>query len=124
MDLRLAINTILQQNASTVKMCAQSHANKSMTALAAVVDGALATPIALAYPPARHSFVHCTVNSEIVIPGNGAKDSALYFSGDGGVTARLIAEIQQGDLLYWMRSLAGYDLAPTDRISIFYEVWQ
>ena len=53
--------------------------------------------------------------------GDGVKTEASYFSNDGGTSARLIADIEAGDTLYWNGSIAGYDLDATDDIDVGYE---
>ena len=52
---------------------------------------------------------------------NGDKTQACYFSADGGNTAKPIADIEAGDLLYWNGSIAGYQLDETDDIDISYQ---
>ena len=49
------------------------------------------------------------------------KTEASYFSNDGGTSARLIADIEAGDTLYWNGSIAGYELDATDDIDVGYE---
>jgi hypothetical protein len=40
----------------------------------------------------------------------GAKTGDCYFSGDGGTTARAQGAVVAGDTLYWMQSIAGFNL--------------
>lgn len=71
--------------------------------------------------PFANGDVTVTINGLNVDIGNGAKDEACYFSNDGGTTARLIADITAGDTLYWMGSIAGYELETSDEIDIKYQ---
>lgn len=79
------------------------------------------TGIQITYTPFNDSEVKVTVNGLQVDLGNGAKDEACYFSADGGTTARAIADIAANDTLYWMGSVAGYQLETDDEIDLRYE---
>lgn len=68
----------------------------------------------------NRSPVQVSVNGIIEEVGNGAKDKACYFSRNGGVTAKNWNDIEDGDELYWMGSIAGYQLDADDRISLWY----
>lgn len=49
--------------------------------------------------------------------------SPCYFSSDGSGTVTTIGSIVGGaDKLYWVGSVAGFELAPSDRIDLVYEV--
>lgn len=98
------------------------NANQDMPALDASTDGALACATPIAYTPRKGGLVVVYVNNHRVRVGDGAKDQSLYFSNDGGTNARNMADIQTGDYAYWMPSVAGYNLKPTDRISFVYDV--
>jgi hypothetical protein len=56
------------------------------------------------------------VNKNNVIVGDGHRDKACYFSGDGGLHARRLNGIQFGDRLYWVGSEAGHNLSSSDQI--------
>jgi hypothetical protein len=62
------------------------------------------------------------VNGLDVSVGDAAKTSACYVSGDGGTTARAMRAIVAGDLLYWVGSVAGFQLATTDVVDFLYPV--
>ena len=79
------------------------------------------TGITITYTPFNDSEVKVTCNGLGVDVGNGAKDEACYFSADGGTTARSIADITAGDTLYWMGSVAGFELENDDEIDLRYE---
>lgn len=79
------------------------------------------TGITITYTPFNDSEVKVTVNGLACDIGNGAKNEAAYFSADGGTTARAIADIAAGDTLYWMGSLAGFELEADDEIDLRYE---
>lgn len=78
------------------------------------------TGILITFTPFLDSAVDILVNGVGVSEGNGVRTAASYFSGDGGATARLIANIQAGDELYWNGAIAGFDLSPSDVIDIIY----
>jgi hypothetical protein len=75
---------------------------------------------AITYTPFEDSDVTVRVNGLQCDIGDGAKDKPCYFSGDGGTTARAIADITANDTLYWVGSIAGYELDPTDDLEIQY----
>lgn len=79
------------------------------------------TEISITYTPFSDSSVAIKVNGIEVNLGDGSKDSACYFSNDGGATAKSIANIEAGDILYWNGSIAGYQLDATDDIDISYQ---
>ena len=62
------------------------------------------------------------VNGLAVRVGDGVKTKDCYFSADDGATARAIAAIATGDKLFWVGSVAGYQLATTDLIDFDYGV--
>ena len=78
------------------------------------------TGITITYTPFLDSAVDIIVNGVGVSEGNGVKTSDCYFSNDGGATAKLNANIEAGDELYWNGNIAGYDLTNTDNIDIIY----
>ena len=79
------------------------------------------TGLTITYTPYSDSAVIIKVNGLQCNLGNGAKDEACYFSADGGTTARSVADITAGDSLYWMGSIAGYELEVDDDIDIVYD---
>jgi hypothetical protein len=88
--------------------------------------GALAWAPAVATTPAVSStaggYFDVRVNGLDVSVGDAAKTSACYVSGDGGTTARAMRAIVAGDLLYWVGSVAGFQLATTDVVDFLYPV--
>lgn len=80
-----------------------------------------ATGITLDYTPFLDSAVDILVNGVGVQEGNGVRTMDAYFSNDGGATAKLIANIEAGDELYWNGDIAGFDLTGDDVIDIIYE---
>lgn len=97
-----------------------SVANKDMAASLTATDYALACATTIAVAPAGGSYVDVQINGVSESLGNGARDKSCYFSGDSGATARSWANIIAGDQLYWVGSIAGYELATTDRINFNY----
>lgn len=96
--------------------------NKDMAASATSIDFDVACATGIAATPAQGSFVNATVNGVAVSIGNGVKTAESYFSGDGGTSARAYNAIVANDKLYWVGSVAGYQLETTDRVSFFYNV--
>jgi hypothetical protein len=79
------------------------------------------TGITINYTPYGDSAVDIIVNGLGVQEGNGVLTADCYFSNDGGVTAKTIANIEAGDELYWNGGYAGYELTGDDTIDIVYE---
>jgi len=84
--------------------------DKDLFALATTMDGDLASNSPISRTPAGDGYVEVLINSITADLGDGVKTLECYFSGDGGVTARAIADITAGDLLYWNGSVAKYQL--------------
>ena len=81
-----------------------------------------ATGITITYTPFSDSAVDVLVNGLGLSEADGDRDSAaVYFSNDGGLTARAIADITAGDELYWNGDIAGFELTTDDAIDIVYE---
>lgn len=79
------------------------------------------TGITLDFTPFADGAVQVFVNSVAVTESYGDKTGDVYFSNDGGVTARNVADIEVGDELIWNGTIAGYDLTTSDGIEIVYE---
>lgn len=99
-----------------------TSANKQMTASVTTVDFNAATAVTIAATPAADGYVRVFVNGLAVVLGDGVRTKDCYFSSDGGATAKTIANIALGDTLYWVQSVAGYNLAATDVIDFDYAV--
>jgi hypothetical protein len=99
-----------------------STANKDMAASVTVADFDLACADTIDATPVNDSYVCVSVNGLAVTLGDGVKTKDCYFSGDSGTTARAIAAIATGDELYWVGSVAGYELDTNDRIDFEYEI--
>tara|TARA_Y100000287_G_scaffold158404_1_gene136292 strand:- start:692 stop:2587 length:1896 start_codon:yes stop_codon:yes gene_type:complete len=91
----------------------------NQTASATSSDGD-STGATITYTPFSDGSVIVKVNGLQVNIGDGAKDQACYFSADGGTTARSVADIAANDTLYWMGSVANYELEADDEIDIVY----
>lgn len=103
------------------------RANKGMAASLTTADGQVACATTVATTPAASStlggYIAVRVNGVGYEIGDGTKVAVdCYFSGDGGTTARAMKSIVAGDLLYWNGSVAGFQLATTDRIDFVYNV--
>lgn len=97
-------------------------ADQDKTASVTVADEDLAMATAITQTPANDSNIDVYVNGVQVSLGDLAKNRDCYFSGDGGVTPRAIENVVAGDFLYWMGSIAGYQLSAADKISLAYLV--
>ena len=83
------------------------------------------TGITMDHTPFSDSSVEVLVNGLGLSEADGDRDSAaVYFSNDGGLTARTIANIEIGDELYWNGIIAGFELTVEDVIDINYEISQ
>lgn len=80
------------------------------------------TGITIDYTPFSDSAVDVLVNGLGLSEADGNRDAAaVYFSNDGGLTAKTIANIEAGDELYWNAGIAGFELTEDDVIDIIYE---
>lgn len=95
--------------------------NKNMTASVTTTDNDQATATTVAAANALGGAIDVTVNGISQVVGNGTKTSVdCYFSGDAGVTARAWSAVAAGDTLHWNGSVAGFQLAATDKINMMY----
>ncbi len=86
-----------------------------------VTDGDYSsTGITLSFRPINNSTVQVYLNGSALLESYGTRDGKVYFSNDGGLTARNIGEIEAGDTLYWNGNISGFDLDGNDYISIVY----
>ena len=99
-----------------------TNSNKRMTAEVTDSDGDVGCNTAIASTPSNDSHVLVDVNGVLIEVGDGVKTKESYFSGDSGVTARNWTDILAGDKLYWNGSIAGYELAATDKVTFNYQV--
>lgn len=79
------------------------------------------TGITLDYTPWLDSTVQVYINGIALSEGYGTKTLEVYFSNDGGQTAKEVADLEAGDTLYWNTTIAGYAIGPNDVIDIVYE---
>lgn len=98
--------------------------NKNMYPSApAIGDAAAVSGCVMAATPGLNGYVRVFVNGAAVSLGDGlTTGSECYFSDDGGLTAKAVADITVGDQLYWNASVAGYDLDEDDLVEFDYEV--
>ena len=75
------------------------------------------TGIFIQYTPHADSKVDVKING---ISASYGLTKDFYFSNDGGVTARAMADITAGDELIWNGVLAGFELETSDDIDIDY----
>lgn len=110
------------QVGSQVAVATPVTSNKGMTASVTSADFQAACATTIAGTPANDSWVGVYVDGVLQTLGDGVKTKDCYFSADGGTTARSIATITAGDTLYWVGSVAGFQLAATDLIDFVYSV--
>lgn len=79
------------------------------------------TGMTISYTPYADSYVTIDINGMLLDVGNGTRTQHVYFSNDGGLTAKEIKDIEAGDELYWNGEITGYDLDPQDEFSFIYE---
>jgi phage-related tail fiber protein len=96
--------------------------NKNMVASVTSADFQLATATTLVSTPTQHAYLEVFVNGLKETVGDGVRTKSCYFSVDGGTTARSFATITAGDSLYWVGSVAGYQLSAADLIDFDYAV--
>lgn len=91
--------------------------NTDMIALVTTADGDLATNTTIA--AAFKGALRIDVNGISYPLGNGSKtSSSAYISGDNGVTARSFNAVAIGDKIFWVGSVAGFQLAASDLLSV------
>lgn len=83
-------------------------------------DGS-ATGITLDYTPFADSTVQVYINGVAVTETYGEKTGDVYFSNDGGTTAKSVADLEAGDELFWNSNFAGYEIGGGDLFDIVYE---
>lgn len=98
----------------------QEHAQSDLAPLASNGNGS-ATGITLEYTPFADSTVQVYVNGVAVTETYNAKNGDVYFSNDGGVTAKAVADLVAGDELYWNSANAGYEIGGGDLFDLVYE---
>ena len=79
------------------------------------------TGITLDYTPFADSTVQVYINGVAVTETYGDKTGDVYFSADGGVTSKVVADLAAGDAMYWMSDNAGYEIGAGDAFDIVYE---
>ena len=101
----------------------QSRQNKGVPALTTAADGAMACAVAVQRTPSLGAFINAAVNGLLVTNvGNGSRIGCeVFFSNDGGLTARPWASISVGDTVHWNGSVAGYELSSNDIFDVWYE---
>jgi hypothetical protein len=115
----LPANGSIDVSASGVKAAVPTPLNKAQ-APAATSGNESTTGISLAATPAGGSYIKVRVNGRGFELGDGVKTKDCYFSTDGGTTARSIAALIQGDVLYWNGTIVGFNLATSDKVYLVY----
>lgn len=115
----LAENDSVAVGVGGVKSAVPKNANKAITASVTTADFQT-TGATISSTPAADSYVTVMVNGIRQEVGDGVKTKDCYFSADGGTTAKAISDIAASDTIYWVGSVAGFELAATDEIDIDY----
>lgn len=98
----------------------QEHTQSDLVPSASNGNGS-PTGITLQYTPFADSSVQVYINGVAVTESYGNKTGDVYFSNDGGVTARAVADLEAGDELIWNSNVAGYEIGSSDRFDMVYE---
>lgn len=77
--------------------------------------------ITLDFTPFAESTVQVYINGIGLTESYNDKSGEVYFSADGGVTAKTNSTLVAGDELYWNANTAGYEIGAGDTIDIVYE---
>lgn len=94
--------------------------NQHMAASATTGDLQIACSTAITNTPRFGSPIVVTVNGVRVTVGDGDQTHDCYFY--DGTTVKKLANVIAGDQLYWVGSVAGFQLETTDKISFDYGV--
>jgi hypothetical protein len=107
------------EDPSTTEVGVNTGLDKNLTSNATSGNGS-STGIQISFTPFADSDVTIKVNGVEVNLGNN-KLSDCYFSADGGVTAKPIADIEAGDELFWNGLIAQFELDSLDDIDVVYQ---
>ncbi len=84
-----------------------------------------AAGIAIDRTPAGDGYVRVEVNGVGQKLADGDRDAGdCYFSGDSGASAKALADIVEGDELYWNGIVTGWELETDDVVDLLYNVVQ
>lgn len=97
-----------------------SQDDQNKAALLTTADYQAAFTGGITNTPVLSTRIDVFINGVKVLVSFGARTGMCYFSGDSGTTARTRNSIVSGDRLYWVGSVAGYQLNTTDKIDINY----
>ena len=79
------------------------------------------TGITLEYTPFADSTVQVYINGVAVTETYGEKTGDVYFSNNGGIASKSIADLEAGDEMFWNSNYAGYEIGGGDLFDIVYE---
>jgi hypothetical protein len=114
--LNIGAGTGISVSSTAVAVIKPTAAHQGAAPLAVAANATGSTGIALGSTPA--GLLRIAINGMIAKLGDGVKTEAFYFSGDSGTTARSFANIVSGDTLYFVGTVAGFELETDDMISI------
>lgn len=106
--------------ANGIAAAVPANLNKAVAADVTVADFDEACATAITSTPSGDGYVRVDINGIGAEVGDGVRTKDCYFSADAGATARTIAAITAGDKLYWVGSVAGFQLAATDKVDFSY----
>ncbi len=110
------LSLVMIQNGSGTVL---STDNVLTTANVTTADYQKATNTAVGSASVPGSQIFVFVNRQIYVPGDGTRSAPCYFSVDAGSTALDTDDIDVGADMYWVGSVAGFELKATDRLTIF-----
>lgn len=114
----LVFSDLIPTTASAVP----SASNKDMAATITTTDFDQACATQIVGTPTNDGYVRVLVNGIGQALGDGVRTKDCYFSSDTGATAKTIANVASGDRLYWVGSVAGFQLAANDKVDFDYSI--
>jgi len=79
------------------------------------------TGLSLSKIPYKEGSVSVYINGIAVQESYGSRTGEVYFSNNGGLNAKTLADLVAGDTLYWNAAVAGFDLTASDTVEIQYQ---
>ena len=96
-----------------------TFADKNLTPTVCSGVNYLSTGLAISETPM--GWIELLVDGLKETVGDGVRTKAAYFSADGGATAKSLANVAVGDVLYWNALVIGYGLTTGDILDLVYE---
>ena len=92
----------------------------SIPGLITTANGQQATSTSLGVFPVPGSQLEVYLNGQFLDVGVSGNHTGkpCYFSGDGGITPRVLGQVKSTDKLYWNGSISGFELSTLDNFEI------